>query len=215
MALWGLMEPMAPENYWTGMVESSSIPGSQEPESCYTHSFFKGQRIKLPEISSCQAGAAGAQVCGCPSPDTTRWLSWRHKASLHIPSQVLPQRDWPAACPHVVFPCYDCRKVHSSFVGYLSLLFGNVFIVHYLHYPTTCTIPLFLFPCFCIQCLPVSVKWMLNEEWEAKNHFVIPIVLCFFHYISPAHARSNLSVWFMPFYSKEVWFSLFVDWFNN
>lgn len=173
-ALWGLLEPMAPENYWTGRVESSSIPGSQEPESCYAHSFFKGQRIKLPEISSCQAGTAGAQVCGCPSPDTTRWVcpgdakllstfTWSPSTvgltcTLSTP-QSFPVRTVGKFIP-LLWDTWTCYLAMSSFY----IISVN---------PTTCTIPLFLFTCFCIQCLPVSVKWMLNEEWVERQKTIL------------------------------------------
>lgn len=168
MALWGLMEPMAPENYWTG----SSIPGSQEPESCYTHSFFKGQRIKLPEISSCQAGAAGAQVCGCPSPDTTRRVC---PGDTELLSTFTPTSFHRGT---------DLHRVHtSSFpvttVGKFIPLLWDTWTC-YLAMSSLCIIsitpppaPFLYFSCFCIQCLPVSVKWMLNEEWVERQKTIL------------------------------------------
>lgn len=148
---------------------------------CYTQNFFKRQRIKLPEMCSCQARVAGAHVCGCPSSDTTRWsfyslcyARWvcpREAGLLHI--YLIKSFHKGLSCtlftllPSLV--THDNRKVHSSLLGYLNLLFGNVYILHYLHHPTTLTVPGDRVPfislsCFYIQCL-IGISYM-NVEWR-------------------------------------------------
>lgn len=162
MALWGLMEPMAPENYWTGMVESSSIPGSQEPESCYTHSFFKGQNKTAWDKLLPGRGSWSPGVSLSLSWHHKVNLSWRHKASLHIPSQVLPQRDWPAPCPHTSsFPVTTVGK-------FIPLLWDTW--TCYLAMSSLCIISITPPPApFLYFSLLVSVssayRYQLNECW--------------------------------------------------
>lgn len=148
-------------------------------------------------------------------------LSWRGRASLHIYSKVLPWRDGSAVCPHCSLSPLGrgCRKVHSSFVGHLSLLFGNIFFFHDLHYPPSLSITgdkvTFISPYSFLYPVP-GICWMknlLNEKWveRGKTPFCCtnnswPLSI----YIN-ACVRSNCSIWFRSFYSKEVCFSLLID----
>lgn len=136
-ALWGWWDSWLHGIPGAGVMESSSIPGSQEPSPATHRVSLEAEKetawaVLLP-------GALGSHVCSCPCPDTRGDLSVSVLCQVRLSwGAELLATFTPRPCPSgcrashtVVFPC--SLVTAGKFVPCLWVL--ELAILQYLHFP--------------------------------------------------------------------------------